>query len=46
MENFSETQNDQAATAAEAPAKAASSDAATTAATEVAPARKLSLIHI
>ncbi len=40
MENFSETQNDQAATAAEAPAKAASSDAATTAATEVAPARK------
>ncbi|WP_311257603.1 transcription termination factor Rho [Microbacterium sp. WCS2018Hpa-9] len=40
MENFSETQNDQAASAAEAPAKAASSDAATTAATEVAPARK------
>ncbi len=40
MENFSETQNDQAAPAAEAPAKAASSDAATTAATEVAPARK------
>lgn len=40
MENFSETQNDQAAPAAEAAAKAASSDAATTAATEVAPARK------
>ena len=41
MENFSETQNDQAAPAAEAPAKAAASDAATTtAATEVAPARK------
>ncbi|MFJ4997410.1 transcription termination factor Rho [Microbacterium sp. NPDC088619] len=40
MENFSETQNDQAAPAAEAVAKAASSDAATTAATEVAPARK------
>ncbi|MCS3441636.1 transcription termination factor Rho [Microbacterium phyllosphaerae] len=40
MENFSETQNDKAAPAAEAPAKAASSDAATTAATEVAPARK------
>jgi len=40
VENFSETQNDQAAPAAEAAAKAASSDAATTAATEVAPARK------
>ncbi|MDY0982467.1 transcription termination factor Rho [Microbacterium sp. CFBP9023] len=40
MENFSETQNDQAAPAAEPAAKAASSDAATTAATEVAPARK------
>lgn len=40
MENFSETQNDQAASAAEAPAQAVSSDAAATAATEVAPARK------
>ena len=40
MENFSETQNDQAASAAEAPAQAVSSDAAASAATEVAPARK------
>ncbi|KAA0961305.1 transcription termination factor Rho [Microbacterium sp. ANT_H45B] len=38
MENFSETQNDKAAPAAEAPATA--SDAATASATEVAPARK------
>ncbi|CAH0124182.1 transcription termination factor Rho [Microbacterium foliorum] len=38
MENFSETQNDKAAAAAEAPATA--SDAATASATEVAPARK------
>ncbi|MER7446550.1 transcription termination factor Rho [Microbacterium sp. NPDC097977] len=38
MENFSETQNDKAAPAAEAPARA--SDAATASATEVAPARK------
>lgn len=41
MENFSETQNDQAAPAAEAPAKAVSSDAAAApVATEAAPARK------
>jgi len=38
VENFSETQNDKAAAAAEAPATA--SDAATASATEVAPARK------
>ena len=41
MENFSETQNDQAAPAADAPAKAVSSDAASGAAvTEKAPPRK------
>ncbi|WP_218054115.1 transcription termination factor Rho [Microbacterium sp. 3J1] len=40
MENFSETQNDQAAPAAEAPAKAVSSDAAAATTTEAAPARK------
>ncbi|OAN43506.1 transcription termination factor Rho [Microbacterium sp. H83] len=40
MENFSETQNDQAAPAAEAPTKSVSSDAAAPAATETAPARK------
>lgn len=41
MENFSETQNDQATPVAEAPAKAASSAAAAdTAVTEAAPARK------
>ncbi|WP_194764279.1 transcription termination factor Rho [Microbacterium sp. UFMG61] len=41
MENFSETQNDQAAPAAEAPTKSVSSDAASgAAATETAPPRK------